>query len=114
MGKLNHIIKNATPGPWVTEVVYRDSAGEVVDVAGPFDTLVVSNEDGVCCTPTDARFIATFDPEHIGPMNDVCEAVLDLVKCPICAMARDKGQEHGSLCPLGHLLDYRKERGLDG
>lgn len=64
----------------------------------------------------EARFIATFDPEHISLMEAVCEAADAL---PCCDLSRDYPRGSCSGCSQKPVCDttasltaHRKERGL--
>lgn len=76
-----------------------------------WDIINFAHETGIA----DAEFTATFDPEHIALMEAVVQAAIDLSimadSCPYCTNTENASAADRVVTAL---LDYRKERDLDG
>ena len=65
------------------------------------------NTVAACSSTGDARYIATFDPEHITLMEAVCEAAVGYIEDRDWCVTALANSTH-------YLQTYRKDRGLDG
>ena len=121
------IIEAATPGPW--EVRGCVVPGEAIDYCykdGNASIRLPVANTGVCDSKrlnpkSDARFIATFDPEHVALMEAVCEAAADYLQdtCNECGFRTCEMPDSDIGCSLDDIRNtraalaaYRKERGL--
>ena len=99
---IRDIIEAATPGPWeASNPSYLTGECSIARRSTQGLPLGISN---MSIDPHNARFIATFDPEHVALMEAVCEA----------AERDDDGRFGGRslhYC-IADLTAFRKERGL--
>lgn len=119
--KLDDVIIEATPGPWGlgkgTKTIRRE------DAPG-WQRFVANTHQRGLTRPTeeaDARFIATFDPEHVRLMDDVCRAA-ERKRQEILGQQSLYGvstkldayrNEHALVCAATALDAYRRKRGLE-
>ena len=107
--KIRDIINAATPGPWVWyEGGYRRSMALVKADGKKLQMAdVVLSADGgwasVEVSESDAEYIAMANPTHWKLMEDALQRIIQFVD-----------SESWTCDELDALLDYRKERGLDG
>ena len=121
MSAIDDIINAATPGPWDRYPNRLTTADTVVDFAdrGLCDVRCDGSPVGMRYATT--RFIATFDPEHIRLMEDVCAAWkvfgheddrYDEMEFED-ALALDSKQRDALYAATDALDAYRKERGYE-
>ena len=92
---IQDIIEAATPGPW-----RYCGAGAWEHTRCDAEQPYPSEDPRLGgASDADARFIATFDPEHVALMEAVCEA-------------EDNGTDDELTAAGAALQAYRKERGL--
>ena len=102
---IRDIIAAVTPGPWE-----HDGRGNICD---PRVNEMHDDPRIAMSSDADARFIATFDPEHVALMEAVCEAA-----SKIEFYSSDDGWDRTWLgasetaMAYADLQAYRKERGL--
>jgi hypothetical protein len=109
---INHIINNASPGPWKWE---RDSSGEFSELQMAETEYPVLSQSvyGIHVTSKNAEYIAEMNPLHAALMEAEIQA----------ARAYDDAAQYGEDSPahanayydaMAALDTYRSERGLDG
>lgn len=91
-------ISNGITTSWLDERTHK-----------PHNVVIETDEYGLM-DDADARFIATFDPEHVALMEAVCEAAED----DYMAEPHDDHERNrlATLNAVAALQAYRKERGL--
>ena len=117
------IIEAATPGPW--EAIDPNRLTGECSIAKRSAQGLLLSISNVSIDPHNARFIATFNPEHVALMEAVCEAARDGIPCQheyassacLVAMREDSlcatPTCNKALCAaLAALTAYRKEHGL--
>ena len=117
MAKIQDIINAATPGPWSGIARGKNRAG--VWANAKIGWVTDDHEFGDFCLEQDARFIATFNPQHIALMLKK-DALSDDI-CPnVCEYLSPHTDAECLSCPLLKFLDasialsdYRRERGLN-
>jgi len=93
---IRDIIEAATPGPWRIATSKSVKVGDRTICRTHDRKWRYGNDEQ---ETNDARFIATFDPEHVALMEAVCEA-------------EDNGTDDELTTAGAALQAYRKERGL--
>ena len=98
---IRDIIEAATPGPWRIATSKSVKVGDKTLCRTHDRKWRYGNDEQ---ETADARFIATFDPEHVALMEAVCEA----------AERNDDGRFGGRSLHyrIADLAAFRKERGL--
>lgn len=117
---IKDIIKNATPGRWYFEEsdMSQQMFASVDDRMHPKQMFKAPKRGTdfaeYWLTEGDKRFIAEMNPTHAALMESVLRRPPydNVGNCWYCGV--HDGESHHESCDWLALLDYRKERGLDG